>query len=61
VSDDPRHHGHRVGARGEDPGALDHVTAGRVRTRQTPHQFTDRIVVHADHTSPPRFETPDDL
>jgi hypothetical protein len=51
VVGDPRHDRGRVSALGEDHSTLDHLTTRGVRTRQTYHQLTNRIVVHTAHTS----------
>jgi hypothetical protein len=43
---DPGHHGREISSLGEDRGALDHLAAGSVRTRQPRDQSANRLVVH---------------
>ena len=43
---DPVQDGARVGACGEDRGALDHLSARRVRPREACHEVADRCVFH---------------
>ena len=51
VGDDPGHDRREVSSLGEDRGALDHLAAGGVRTRQPRDQSANRVVVHFSHHS----------
>jgi hypothetical protein len=46
MGQNPGHDRPRIGACGHDRGALDHLTAGTVRTGQPGHQGEDRVIVH---------------
>ena len=52
VVDDPLHHLGEVGTFGEDRGAFDDLSTGRVRTRETRQQSAYRRLFHPSHHSP---------